>query len=861
MSELPTGTVTFLFTDLEGSTRLWEEHPEAMKSALARHDEILRDAIATHDGHVVKMTGDGAHAAFRDAPSALLAARAAQVALAAEGWGSTGPLRVRIGLHTGPAEARDGDYFGTAVNRAARLMSAAHGGQVVVSLTTEELLRDAMPEGCELSDLGEHRLRDLARGERVFQLCADGLVAEFPPLRSLDAFAGNLPTQLTSFVGRQEELETVASMVRDARLVTLTGVGGVGKTRLALQAAAEVLPEFPDGAWFCELAAANDPDAMIEVVAATLGVQPRAGTTLDGSIVEFLRTKQLLLVLDNCEHLLDAAATFAERVLRACDGVRVLATSREGLAVEGEQVRPLRSLQPAGAEQLFTERARAVAPDFAVGTAHADAVTEVCRRLDGIPLAIELAAARVRAMSPEEIASLLDERFRLLTGGRRNAVERHQTLRAMVDWSYSMLDPSERVVFDRLGVFSGSFDAAAAAAVVAGDGIEAWDVREALTRLVDRSMVVAEHGDEAVTRYSMLETLRQYARERLDESGEPDAWRRRHAQHYERLAEEAGARLVGPDELVVRRQLHDDLDNLRAAVLWALDRDDADDVEIGIGIVAALAVEAWSSQATGMGTWAEAALPHVADTTPARRFDVRVAAAWGRVVARADPEGAAALAREAVAGGIPIGAGTASMAHTTIAMTLQIAGDNDEALEVLDEGLRALEMAQPRPFDRSSLLWSSSSVLATVGFVDEAREKAEAALAIARGTRNPTALTLSSFALAYSSWETDPEGALVAIEESIALDAGGRGRRCLRCRARDRGTAPRAAGRRGRRARGSAGSDRLHAERRRPEQPVIRAARLGAPVRGARTPLHGRRSGGRARHRRAAHDVVLARSE
>ena len=526
---LPTGTVTFLFTDLEGSTRLWEQHPEAMKPALARHDEILRDAIAAHNGHVVKMTGDGAHAAFGDATSAVLAAHDAQLALGRESWDVTGPLRVRMGIHTGHAEARDGDYFGSAVNRAARLMSVAHGGQVVVSLATEELLHDVASDGCELVDLGEHRLRDLTRAERLFQLHAPGLPSTFPSLRTLDAYAGNLPTQLTSFVGRQEELERVTATVRDVRLVTLTGVGGVGKTRLALQAAAEVLPEFPDGAWLCELAAANDPDAMIEVVAAALGVQPRAGTTLDGSIVEFLRTKQLLLVLDNCEHLLDAAATFAERVLRACDGVRVLATSREGLAVEGEQVRPLRSLQPAGAEQLFTERARAVVPDFSVGSAHADAVTEVCRRLDGIPLAIELAAARVRAMSPEEIASLLDERFRLLTGGRRTAVERHQTLRAMVDWSYSMLDPTERVVFDRLGVFSGSFDATAAAAVVAGDGIEAWDVREALTRLVDRSMVVAEHGEEAVTRYSMLETLRQYARERLDESGEPDAWRRRHA--------------------------------------------------------------------------------------------------------------------------------------------------------------------------------------------------------------------------------------------------------------------------------------------------------------------------------------------
>jgi len=538
VAELPTGTVTFLFTDLEGSTRLWEEFPQAMKDALARHDEILRDAIVAHDGHIVKTTGDGVHAAFADAAGAVDAALDAQIALSRESWTATGPLRVRIGIHTGAAEARDGDYYGTAVNRAARLMSAANGGQTIVSLTTEELLRDVNPGGWELVDLGEHRLRDLQRAERVFQLCGDGLAADFPPLRTLDAYAGNLPAQLTSFIGRDDEVAAISEMLRSSRLVTLTGVGGVGKTRLAIQVAAEMLPEFPDGAWLCELAAANARDTMSDVVASALGVQPRAGMTLEGSIVEFLRTKRLLVVLDNCEHLLDAAADLADRVLRACDDVRILATSREGLAVDGEHVRPVRSLQRSSAELLFADRACAVAPDFTLDGAHAAAVADVCRRLDGIPLAIELAASRVSSMSPEEIASLLDERFRLLTGGKRTAVERHQTLRAMVDWSYSLLDDTERVVFDRLGVFSGSFDAAAAAAVVAGDGVEPWDVRDALASLCDRSMVVAEPGEAGVTRYSMLETLRAYARERLDERGEPDRWRRRHASHYEAVTTE-----------------------------------------------------------------------------------------------------------------------------------------------------------------------------------------------------------------------------------------------------------------------------------------------------------------------------------
>ncbi len=476
MSGLPTGTVTFLFTDLEGSTRLWEEHPEPMRAALARHDEILREAVEGHRGHVVKTTGDGLHAVFATAHDAVLAGVDAQRDLSAETWALPTPLRVRMGVHTGEADLREGDYYGTAVNRAARVSAAAHGGQIVVSHATEEVARDHLG-ALELVDLGEHRLRDLARPERVFQVGAVGLDTDFPPLRSLDAFPSNLPPQLTSFVGREDELMLVEKALEETRLVTLVGVGGVGKTRLATQIAAEVLPRFPDGAWLCELAAAGDPEAMIQVVAATLGVQPHPNVSLEGSILEYLRAKRLLVVLDNCEHLLETAGDLAEGVLRECPGVRILATSREGLAVLGEQVWPLRSLRPPASEsvddvaistagRLFTERAQAAAPGFGIDAANAVAVAEICRRLDGIPLAIELAAARVTAMSPTEIARLLDERFRLLTGGRRTAVERHQTLRATVDWSYSLLEPDERLVFERLGVFSGDFDGAAASAVV-----------------------------------------------------------------------------------------------------------------------------------------------------------------------------------------------------------------------------------------------------------------------------------------------------------------------------------------------------------------------------------------------------------
>jgi predicted ATPase/class 3 adenylate cyclase len=555
MGELPAGTVTFLFTDLEGSTRLWEQYPEGMKDALAHHDEILRGAVESHGGYVVKTTGDGLHAAFSVAPGAIDAARDAQRALANfEGPG--GPMRVRMGVHTGAAAHRDGDYYGTPVNRAARLAAAAHGGQVVVSLATAELVGDDLPEGTELTDLGEHRLRDLSRPEHVFQLRAPGLATTFPPLRTVDAYPTNLPLQLTSLVGRDDVLSKVVKALEYSRLVTITGVGGVGKTRLATQVAAELLPRLPDGAWLCELAAANDPDSLVQVAAATLGVQQRPNVSLEGSILEYLRAKDLLIVLDNCEHLLDAASRLAEGVLHECPDIRILATSREGLAVEGEQVWPLRSLEvPAGATteelavsgagRLFEERAQAVAPGFEIDSRSANAIAEICRRLDGIPLALELAAARVASMSPTEIEALLDERFRLLTGGRRTAVERHQTLRATVDWSYSLLERTERLVFDRLGVFAGSFDGAAVAAVVAGEGIEHWDVVNAMASLVGKSMVSAEITANDTTRYSMLETLRQYARERLDESGDADAWRRRHVAHYAAFAEDAAPGLVG----------------------------------------------------------------------------------------------------------------------------------------------------------------------------------------------------------------------------------------------------------------------------------------------------------------------------
>ena len=782
MSALPTGTVTFLFTDLEGSTRLWQEHPEAMQPALARHDEIVRGAIESHGGFVVKTTGDGAHAAFATASDAVDAAVAAQLAIEAEAWTLPEPLRVRMGIHTGPAELRDGDYYGTAVNRAARIMSIAHGGQIVVSQASREVLGEVE---VDLVDLGEHRLKDLGQRERIFQVVHGELRGDFPPLRSIDAFAGNLPLQATSFVGRDDDVRSIADALRTTRLLTVTGVGGVGKTRLAIQVAAELLPAFPDGAWLCELAAANDAEALVQVVAATLGVQPRAGASLEASIVEFLRTRAALVVLDNCEHLLDAAAELAEDVLAQCPDVRLLATSREGLAVAGEQVWPLRSLRmpkvastdaafASAAVQLFTERARAASPDFVLDERNATTVLEVCRRLDGIPLAIELAASRMGSMSPGEVADLLDERFRLLTGGRRNAVERHQTLRATVDWSYSLLGDTDRRVFDRLGVFSGTFDAAAAAAVVAGDGVEAWDVRDALAGLVGRSMLVAEPGEGGVTRYGMLETLRHYARERLDETGDADGWRRSHATYFERLAEELGLALKGPDEMAARARLVADLDNLRAGYTWALDSPDPADVELGVGILAGLAPYASVYLGSGIVLWGEPALPHLAATSPARRVSVLGVAAWARLTCRADPDGAAVLAREAVAHGIPPGTSAPVTSFTALSLVHMMRGEYGPAVDAAVACERALDAGETHPWDRSILLsvWSNHLTL-VAGHDVEARAKADDALAIARGLRNPSALAFALFATALVTQGPEPEVALAAVEESIALTRSG----------------------------------------------------------------------------------------
>jgi predicted ATPase/class 3 adenylate cyclase len=783
VTELPTGTVTFLFTDLEGSTRLWEEHSDEMRRALARHDEILREGVASNGGHIVKTTGDGMHAVFDVPAAAVVAAIKVQRALAAERWDETGPLRVRMGIHTGVADQRDGDYFGSAVNRAARLMSLAHGGQVLVSRVCEELLRDSMSTDVTLLDLGVQRLRDLSRPESVFQVVAPGLEREFPRLQSLDAYATNLASGLSLFVGRDTEVAALVALMPDDRLVTLTGVGGVGKTRLATQVAAELLPLFRDGVWLCELAAAGDPETLAEVVAASVGARPQQNVPILTTIVDFLRSRSVLIVLDNCEHLLTAIGDVALAVLRACPDVRILATSREGLGVDGERMVAVRSLElPTGddldavgdsdAARLFAVRAASARPGFVLDAGNAAAVAEICSRLDGIPLAIELAAARMGSMTSAEVASHLDERFRLLAGARRTGIERHQTLRSTIDWSYELLEPRERTVFDRLGVFVGTFDADAATSVVADDTLTPWDVIDGLRDLIAKSMLIVEEARDRVTQYQMLETLRQYAREQLDTTDATDDFRRRHAAHYAAWAERAGLELLGPDELRWRTALRAGLDNLRAAVAWSLDASDVADVELALRIVAALSLQAVMDRSAGLSAWAERALAAADDTRPELRAGVLGAAAWD-ATRRTDYERACSLADEAmglVATDDPLHwLSTTSAARNAKSVACLYSGRLDEAERLAREGNIASADLQLPAFMFGSLVIVPVGVALMRGETERARSEAERALASARASGSPSTLAAALYTLGWVAMYDDEVAALAAFDESLAL--------------------------------------------------------------------------------------------
>jgi predicted ATPase/class 3 adenylate cyclase len=767
---IPSGTVTFLFTDIEGSTRLWEAAPEAMQTVLARHDEIIRKAADSYSGVVFATGGDGFAVAFHRAGDALGAAIQAQRNLAAEPW--PGPaIRVRMGLHTGEAAERDGDYFGPAVNRAARLMAVAHGGQVVCSEATAGLVSGETA----LANLGEHRLRDLSAPQRVFQVLAAGLPERFPPLESLDSYPGNLPLAPTRFVGRERTVRDVAEALEQTRLVTITGVGGVGKTRLALQVAAESLADFPDGVWLVELGGLGDPGSVEVAVASALGVQARPDQPVATTLLGFLRGRQLLLVVDNCEHLVGAVAGVVERVIGSCPRVRVLATSREGLAIAGERVLPLGPMEVASEEsidalvsseavRLLADRAADVRPGFTVTAQNAALVGRLCRRLDGIPLALELAAARLRSMSPADVLDHLDQRFRLLTGGRRTALSRQYTLRGAIDWSFELLDPIERAVLRRLGVFAGGFDLPAAEQVAGWGEVEAYDVADLVDRLVDKSLVVADpSGDTA--RYRLLEMLRDYAWERLIEVGETEATSFRHAEHFLGFAEAADAGLRGPDEEQWIQRVQQELDNLRGTVAWAVNNGHTD---LALRIIAAIATGFGSRIGAPFGPWAEraAAMPGAAS------HPLRCVALASAATAEADrgSDRCRALAEEAFteASRLPVDQHSARArcrAFSGIGIVISRQGDQHHLYETCEQRLVAANLLGD-PWEQAHALTVVAGLNAGTPTGADAGQEA---IRLARALGNPSSVAFALMMAAPTLASADPERATAMLEEAIGI--------------------------------------------------------------------------------------------
>lgn len=559
----PTGTLTFLFTDIEGSTRRWEAEPLTMERCLEAHDRIVRAAISSHDGFVFGTAGDGFAAAFARAGDAVAAATDAQLRLGGEPWTGGEPIRVRMGMHTGEAAERGGDYFGSAVNLAARLMGAGHGGQVLVSETTAHILAPSVA----LQDLGEHHLRDIGRSVRVHQLAGDGLLASFPPLRSQTQ--GNLTSPTTAWFGAGERLRQRAELIHEHGLVTLTGPGGVGKTRLALEMGRTLTGDHADGVWLVDLAPIADVDSLFPEVAAALSIPLQRGSIVD-CVVEWMQDRHVLLVLDNCEHVLTSAAVLAETLLQRCASVALLATSREPLGIPGERVVTVPSLDPDEARALFVDRATSADDSLALTDGDRVAVEAICKRLDGIPLAIELAAARIRSSSPTDLLGRLEDRFRVLRGSGRAGLERHQTLRATVSWSYQLLAERERVLFDRLSVFAGSFDLAGVESVCAdAERLPADEIVDVLDALVNKSMVGVDRTGAGL-RYRLLETLRQYGEEHLADHGDPYAVRDRFLDHYLAVSARERATWASSRQNDANTAVAQEWDNIRSALNWAV---------------------------------------------------------------------------------------------------------------------------------------------------------------------------------------------------------------------------------------------------------------------------------------------------
>jgi len=745
----PSGTVTFLFTDIEGSTRWWQDRPIEMRSWLAEHDAHVRSAIESGGGHVFKHSGDGVLAAFSSANDAIDAAVDAQSRLVEL------PILVRMGLHSGEADERDGDYFGPSLNRCARLMAIAHGGQILLSRPTAALAG----ERTDLVDLGEHHLRDLAQPEHVFQVGS----GRFPPLRTRPEQVGNLQAPLTSFVGRSDELARIGSLLHEHRIVTITGAGGVGKTRLATHASDQLSVSFADGVWLIELAPIGDPDMLPLALASTLGVRPRPATSVLEGVQQHLAQKQMLLVFDNCEHLLLAVGRAVEALTRSCPGVRVLATSRESLAIDGEQSWPLAPLDSATAGiELFVDRARAVLPSFELTGDDERVVGEICAQLDGMPLAIELAAARVASLDPSEILLRLDERFRLLTGGRRTAVARHQTLRSVVDWSYGLLDDTTRSVFDQLSVFAGGFTLDAAEAVVGSDASDPTMVVDSLSNLVAKSMVVADPSTQARRRYRLLETLRQYGEEQLESAGLAEAARRRQAEHMADFTAAAARGWRGPEEQRWRHRLLLELDNLRVAVSWAIAVGDAD---LAGRLIGPLADQANFYPSWGIGSLAEGVLTVPGIDTHPMLPGVLVAHARATFHRGAIADAVAAADR-AVAAGLEPGRVPVADAWTLAGGGRVFLGDYDARRRLLTEGMEVAQRSGD-PFELG--LIASVAAPSFSDDVDAGHSCAERAEAAVGGRAGPEVWSYVACNIGCAYIPTDRDRARRLLEQSVAL--------------------------------------------------------------------------------------------
>jgi predicted ATPase/class 3 adenylate cyclase/Tfp pilus assembly protein PilF len=781
MPDLPSGTVTFLFTDIEGSTALWERDRVAMATAVEHHLALLRAAIEAHDGALFKVVGDAVQAAFHTAPEAVAAALDAQRTLGQETWPEgIGPVRVRVALHTAAATPQDGDYLAPGLNRLSRLLAAGHGEQVLLSLATQDLARDSLPPGAGLHDLGEHPLRDLYRPERVFQLLHSDLPADFPPIRTLATRPNNLPLQPTPFLGREDQVARVVDLLcrDDVRLLTITGPGGVGKTRLALQAAADRLEDFPDGVWFVDLSSLTDPSLVPAAIATVLGVRGEGSDLMD-RLTSVLSGQHLLLVLDNVERVIDATQSISD-LLAKVPGLKVLATSRTRLHAYGEREYPLAPLplpDPAHvpsietlsqyeAVRLFIERAQAVKPDFAMTNANAPAIAEICSRLDGLPLAIELAAAFVKVLPPQALLKRLEKRLPLLTGGAQTLPARQQTMRDAIAWSHDLLSDQEQMLFRRLSVFAGGCTIDAAEAIINPEG--ALDVFAGIASLVDKSLLRQEEGAEGIPRFRMLETLREYGLERLEAAGEGDPIRRRHAAHFAALGQAAKGELwLGMVSTL--DTFEQEIGNLRAAMAWA---EETGDAETSLLVATTFAELVFQRGHLAEGReWLDRLLALDGVVPATVRAEANAALGW-MALFQGDLDAAEGAAQQAIDL-----ASTAPAVHATalnlLACVLWDRGLVAEARQRFEE---ALTMAHQSDADLltqgvlSAILTNAGVLAQTEGKHQEARDAYEAALAALPVTEVSYSQSILLGNLAHLAWEEgDQQKSAKLIRDALHL--------------------------------------------------------------------------------------------